>query len=144
MHSLLRSRQGEIDLVCSQLHTGYSRSELHLCQDSGNSASTCTSSVLENEVDDTLSLFNKKTKTKKKTRLLHPRCKTNDYKIDLISFNFEKKSYITRDTEAPGPLSNVYFKLQLRILTHYSPFTLLVTAIYTKCFFLFPICVKQN
>ena len=30
MHSLLRSRQGEIDRVCSQLHTGYSRCE-HIC-----------------------------------------------------------------------------------------------------------------
>ena len=37
----------------------------HLCQDSGNSASTWTSSLLENEVDDTLSLFTTK------IRLLH-------------------------------------------------------------------------
>ena len=57
---------------------------------------------------------------------------------------FQKQSCITRDTEAPGPLNNTNFKLQLRILTYYSPFTLLVTAIYTKCFFLFSICVKQN
>ena len=53
-------------------------------------------------------------------------------------------SYITWDTEAPGPLNNTYFKLQLRILTHYSPFTLLVTAIYTKCFFLLSICVTTK
>ena len=58
---------------------------------------------------------------------------------------FQKTSYITRDTEAPRPLNNTYFKLQVHILTHYSPsLALLVTAIYTKCFFLFPICVKQN
>ena len=55
---------------------------------------------------------------------------------------FQKTSHITRHTEVPGSLNNTYFKLQLHMLT-YSPFTLLVTAIYTKCFFLFPICVKQ-
>ena len=60
---------------------------------------------------------------------------------------FQETSHITRDTELPGPLNNTYFKLQLRILTYYSPFTLLVslvTTICTKCFFLFSICVKQN
>ena len=57
---------------------------------------------------------------------------------------FQKTSHITRDTEVPGPLNNTYFKLQLRIQTRYSPFTLLVTAIYTKCFFLFSICVTTK
>ena len=32
---------------------------------------------------------------------------------------FQKTSYINRDTEAPAPLNNTYFKLQRRILTHY-------------------------
>ena len=47
----------------------------------------------------------------------------------------KKNSCLTRDTEALGPLNNTNFKLQLRILTHYSPLTLLVTSIYTKCFY---------
>ena len=57
---------------------------------------------------------------------------------------FQKTSHITRDTEVPGSLNNTYFKLQLRVLTYYSPFTLFVTSTYSKCFFLCPICVKQN
>ena len=57
---------------------------------------------------------------------------------------FQKTSHITRDTEVPGPLNNTYFKLQLCILTYYSPFTLLVTTIYTKCFFLFSMCVTTK
>ena len=57
---------------------------------------------------------------------------------------FQKQSGLARDTEAPVPLNDTNFKLQLCILTYYSPFTLLVTSIYTKCFFLFSICVKQN
>ena len=63
---------------------------------------------------------------------------------------FQKTSYINRDTEAPAPLNNTYFELQLRILAHYiySPVTLLllllVTITYTKCFFLFSICMKTK
>ena len=85
MHSLLCSRQGEIDGVCTQLHAGYSRCE-HICaRAQGNS--TWTPSVDELRLEmrlTTLSLFKKK-----KTRLLHQRCKTNDEDIDLISFKFE-------------------------------------------------------
>ena len=57
---------------------------------------------------------------------------------------FKKTTHITRDTEIPGPSNNTYFKLQLRMLAHYSPSTLLVTTIYTKCFFLFSICVTTK
>ena len=60
MHSLLRSRQGEIDGVCTQLHTGYSRCEHIFARAQGNS--TWTPSVetkARNEVDDTVALKKK-------------------------------------------------------------------------------------
>ena len=41
-------------------------------------------------------------------------------KIKNCRLCFPKKSCLTRDTEAPGPLDNTNFKLQLRIPTHYS------------------------
>ena len=157
-----------------------------LCQESGNSA--WTPSVLENEVDDTLSLFNKKTRhlhqrgsraladvfekneKKNKTmsvyRLMNQKlrhqgifqcfvlilCLVGQLSVSgfwpllcpfgcmyfFFSFSacdcsvilchnktkncrpcFQKTSHITWDTEVPGPLNNTYFKLQLRILTHY-------------------------
>ena len=74
MHSLLRSRQGELDRVYTQLHTGYAKSE-HIC-----ARTQAIVLVLGHQVSSKMRLTTPcrcLTKTKK-TGLLHPRCKKND------------------------------------------------------------------
>lgn len=58
-----------------------------------------------------------------------------------------KTSYITWDTVVPDTLTNTYLKLHwagILARRDYGPSSLLVTILYTKCFFLISVCVTTK
>lgn len=58
-----------------------------------------------------------------------------------------KTSYITWDTVVPDTLTNTYLKLHwagILACHDYGPSSLLVTILYTKCFFLISVCVTTK